>query len=267
MHKKSDIENVVNSNLTDKAKIDLLCKSLEEKHSECLQLKTQLDIKNKEFDSFSYSIGHDLNAPLTHIIGFLGLLEERLSGKLDEKSQDFFKKVSDAAKKLGLMIAELMKLSRINRTVINLNIINLNDIVNETLLELKPMFPNRNIEWKLKLLPEIKADRELIKQVFTDLLHNALKFTQLCNTAIIEIGSNLSNDNFHAIYIKDNGIGFDNQYAEQIFGVFQQLRKEDMFTGIGMGLARVACIIHKHQGKISVHSELGAGATFTCFLP
>lgn len=243
---------------TTQEEIDFLRKKIE-------QLKLQLDIKNKEFDAFSYSIGHDLNAPLAHIMGFLGLLEERLSGKLDEKSQDFFKKVSDATKKLALMIEELMRLSRINRTVIDVNIINLNDIVKEVLLELKPLFPHRNIEWELKDLPDIKADRELIKQLFKDLIHNALKFTGKSNPTVIEIGSKLSNDNDPVIFIKDNGIGFDNQYSEQIFGVFQHLQKEDEFTGTGMGLARAACIMHKHQGKISVNAEVGQGATFSCF--
>lgn len=269
MHKKflMEIQNKLDTLKTEPEKIAFLQEVLEAQSLKTAQLTSQLALNSKALDAFSYSIGHDLNAPLTHIIGFLGLLEDRLSGKLDEKSQDFFKKVSDAAKKLALMIEALMKLSRINSTTIARSRVNLNTVLDGILLELKPQFPNRNIEWKIDILPEINADRELVKQAFTDLIHNALKFTNTRHPAIIEIGAETPKDNYQIIYIKDNGVGFDNQYAEKILGAFQQAHKEDELLGIGMGLTRVASIINKHQGKIHVNAALDIGATFTIFLP
>lgn len=226
-----------------------------------LRHTADLSIVNQELESFAYSVSHDLRAPLRHISGFSGMLEEDLGPNLGPQARQHLQRIQEGTSKMGQLVDELLNLTRIGRRTPNLHTTNLNSIVQEAISALQPAVEKRDIEWKIAELPAAKCDPVLIRQVFQHLLSNALKFTRTHGHAVIEIG-HCEKDGRPAIFVRDNGVGFSMKYADKLFGVFQRLHRSEEFEGTGIGLATVQRIIKKHGGNIWVEAEVDHGATF-----
>lgn len=220
-----------------------------------------LEAANKELESFSYSVSHDLRAPLRAIDGFSRILLEEYSGGLPPDAKRYLQLVRSSAQQMGGLIDELLAFSRLGRKPLNKQSIMPIDIVNKVLEELQDEQAGRQIDIVIGNLPACEADPTLLKQVFTNLISNALKFTRKRETARIEIGSQLR-EGIVVYFIKDNGAGFDMQYVHKLFGVFQRLHSVDEYEGTGVGLANVQRIIHRHGGRIWAEGEVDKGATF-----
>jgi PAS domain S-box-containing protein len=222
---------------------------------------SQLAAANKELEAFSYSVSHDLRAPLRHIDGFMRILKEEYGTTLPEEGHKYLDRVIHAANHMGQLVDDLINLARIGRKEFRLQLTNLNDIVRETISDLSLSTDGRRIEWKIAELPALPCDPGLLKLVFANLLSNAVKFTRTREQAVIEIGRSEWNG-VTTIFVRDNGVGFDAKYADKLFGVFQRLHRQDEFEGTGVGLATVQRIIHRHSGVIWAESQLGKETTF-----
>ena len=232
-----------------------------------LKKKTEfLELANKELEAFSYSISHDLRAPLRHIGGFIDLLIKGNSSQLDDRGIRYLNIISESSKEMGNLIDALLTFSRLGRTGLRITEFNSGDMVTRVLKTFDDELRDRNIEIKLSELPIAKGDESLIYQVWVNLISNALKYSRKKEKAVIEIGGEIENGEtiFH---IKDNGVGFDMNYAEKLFGVFQRMHKATDFEGVGIGLANVNRIVMKHGGKCRAESEVDKGATFYFSLP
>ncbi len=221
----------------------------------------QLDEANKELESFSYSVSHDLRAPLRHITGFIQLLQKDIGNDLNEKNKKYLLYIVGAVKKMGSLIEDLLSFSRMGRTEMNKSKVNIDNIIIESIQDLKDEIHERNIVWKIGKMPVVAGDASMLKQVFINLISNAVKYTRLKEEAVIEIGVELKEDE-NIFYIKDNGAGFDMKYADKLFGVFQRLHSESQFEGTGIGLANVKRIINRHGGKVWATGEINNGASF-----
>lgn len=221
----------------------------------------QLEAANKELEAFSYSVSHDLRAPLRAINGFSRILLEDYGHLLPEDARRYQEMVRLNAIRMGQLIDDLLAFSRMGRKPLSKETTDLNQIVKTVLEELAPEYENRTIEWRTHQMPSCNADPSLLKQVYVNLIGNAVKFTSKIPNAIIEIGS-LRTEQGLTYYVKDNGAGFDMRYADKLFGVFQRLHHPDEFQGTGVGLAIVQRIIHKHGGRIWCDAAINMGATF-----
>jgi PAS domain S-box-containing protein len=221
----------------------------------------QLEAANKELEAFSYSVAHDLRAPLRHVDGFSKILAEHLGSSLDKDAQHYLESIQDSTRNMGNMVDEMLNLSRVARMELNLRVTGLSSLVEEVLKDLEPELRGRDIEWKIGVLPFVECDPVLTKQVFVNLLSNAVKFTRTRRRAIIEVGQR-DIDGQSAIYIRDNGVGFSMKYSGKLFGVFQRLHRQEDFEGTGVGLATVQRIVQKHGGRVWAEAELNTGATF-----
>jgi PAS domain S-box-containing protein len=222
-----------------------------------------LETANKELEAFSYSVSHDLRAPLRHIDGFVQLLAKREAERLEPASARYLEVISGAVGKMGMLIDALLAFSRTGRQEIRAVQVDLNLLVKETHRVLAPAIGDRPIDWKIGPLPSVKGDSTLLGVVMANLLSNAVKFTGGRAEPVIEIGALEGADDGRAtVFVRDNGTGFDMQYADKLFGVFQRLHREDQFEGIGIGLATVQRIINRHGGRIWAEGEPGQGATF-----
>ena len=226
----------------------------------------ELESANKELEAFSYSVSHDLRAPLRHIEGFVEILRATKAQDLDEEAQRHLQTISDSSRQMGKLIDDLLSFSRTTRVELRKVVVSLNDIVQGVLHEMKPDMANREIKWQIGTLPEVEGDPALLHQVFYNLISNALKYTRTRKYAKIEIGSTRT-ENELVIYVRDNGVGFDPRYAQKLFGVFQRLHRASEFEGTGIGLANVRRIITRHGGRTWAESELEEGATFFFSLP
>jgi PAS domain S-box-containing protein len=215
---------------------------------------------NKELESFSYSVSHDLRAPLRHIDGFARILNEEFAAELPEEGRHFLDRILNATTHMGHLIDDLLNLARIGRKEINRQDVRMNELVKQSLADLN-IDGERTIEWRVEALPALNCDPGLLKLVFTNLLANAAKFTQKRSAAVVEVGSLLI-DGEPALFVRDNGVGFDPQYADKLFGVFQRLHRQEEFPGTGIGLATVQRIVHRHGGRIWAESAPDRGATF-----
>jgi len=221
----------------------------------------QLEAANKELESFSYSVSHDLRAPLRHISGFSKLLEEEYGAGLDPNALHYLDRIQSGTKKMGLLVDELLNLARVGRSAVNRQPTNLNSMVAEVIAMLQPESEGRQVQWAVTDLPMLDCDPVLVKQVFQNLLTNALKFTRARTPAVIEI-SRQDIDGQLVFTVRDNGIGFNMKYVDKLFGVFQRLHRAEDFEGTGIGLATVQRIVQKHGGRVWAEGETDKGAAF-----
>lgn len=238
----------------------------EELEQRVIERTAELESAVKELESFSYSVSHDLRAPLRAIVGFSNILLEDYANKLDDEGKRLLNVISDNTKKMGALIDDLLALSRIGRKDIEFTTIDMNKIVDEVYKEVIAPVSGKDIEFSVDNLPPAYADPIMIHQVFFNLLSNAVKFTGPKNKAIIKFGG-WTEDNENIYFVKDNGVGFDMQYAEKIFGPFQRLHTDKEFTGTGIGLAIVSRIIKRHKGRTWAEGKINEGATIYFSLP
>ncbi len=230
------------------------------------QRTAQLEVTNKELEAFSYSVSHDLRAPLRHIDGYAQLLEKNLGAGLSEKSGRYIRTISESAQKLGVLIDELLVFSRMGRTEMRSTSINLEELVWEVIEDMRPDIAGRIIEWKVSPLPYLKGDRSMLRLALVNLISNAVKYTRTRINASVEIGmQDMSHE--AVFFIRDNGVGFNMLYVDRLFGVFQRLHTSDEFEGTGIGLANVRRIIQRHGGKTWAEGQIDNGATFYFSIP
>ncbi len=221
----------------------------------------QLEEANKELEAFSYSVSHDLRAPLRHIDGFAKLLVGEV-GNANETVARYLDIISRSAARMGALIDDLLEFSRMSRAPLHAARVDLNALVEEVREECLRDAPGRNIEWKLGALPGVAADARLLRLALVNLVANAIKFTSRRKHASIEIDARAGEGDEVVVRIADNGAGFDMRFADKLFGVFQRLHREDEFEGTGIGLATVRRILHRHGGRIWVESEPDRGTSF-----
>ena len=227
----------------------------------------QLQEANKELQAFSYSVSHDLRAPLRHVLGFVGLLKKSLGPDLSEANRGHLDTISEAAGRMGNLIDDLLEFSRVGQTALQKKDVNLDELVQETLRDFEPETARRKIAWDIHPLAPVWADRALLRMVLTNLISNAVKFTSARPDARIEIGSEAGGKAETVTFIRDNGAGFNPKYREKLFGVFQRLHSQTEFEGTGIGLANVQRIIHRHGGRAWAEGAIDRGATFYFSIP
>ncbi len=227
----------------------------------------QLEEANKELQAFSYSVSHDLRAPLRHVLGFVDLLKKGAGPTLSEANLRHLTTIHEAAKRMANLIDDLLAFSRVGRAQLQKADVELNQLVQETQTDFLAETKARNIAWMIHPLPPVRADRALLRMVMVNLMANAVKFTGGRAEAKIEIGSVPSENGETVIWIRDNGAGFDPKYAGKLFGVFQRLHSHDEFEGTGIGLANVQRIIFRHGGRTWADGMVDGGATFYFSLP
>ncbi len=227
----------------------------------------QLEAANKELEAFAYSVSHDLRAPLRHVDGFLDLLHKRTATILDEQSQHYMDTILGATKRMGTLIDDLLSFSRMGRYEMSKMQVDLAELVQEVIRELEPETQGRDIHWRVTGLPKVSGDRALLRLVLVNLLSNAVKFTRPRQPAEIEIGCALGEETETVVFVRDNGVGFDMNYVDNLFGVFRRLHRADEFEGTGIGLANVRRIISRHGGKTWAEGQVNQGATFYFSLP
>jgi signal transduction histidine kinase/CHASE3 domain sensor protein len=226
----------------------------------------ELEAINNELEAFTYSVSHDLRAPLRHIDGFSRLLQEEYASRLDDTARHYLERIRTGTRNMGKLIDDLLSLSRIGRREPTPKLTALGSLVEEVVNEFEPETIGRRIEWKVGGLPFVECDPALMKLVFQNLLSNALKFTRSREVAVIEVGQTVVKGQ-PAIFVRDNGVGFSMKHVDKLFGVFQRLHRETEFEGTGVGLATVQRIIQKHSGRTWAEGEINEGATFFFTLP
>jgi len=234
-------------------------RSLEQRIEELLAL-------NRELETFSYSVAHDLQGPISHVGCFARLLRERIEAHCDPESGRYIRLIEDASTHMRCLLKGLLDLAMLDRQGLQVRLIDFNVLTSEVVEELKRDVSSRQIEWILDPLPAVQCDRVLLKAVLSNLLSNAVKFTSLRQYATIQV-SHRTNDRETVISVTDNGVGFNMKYADRLFEVFQRLHRPEDFPGIGIGLASAQRIRKKHDGKIWAEAEVNGGATFHFSLP
>jgi len=252
----------VGRDITDRISAEKEIRELADGLEERVKERTmQLEAANKELESFSYSVSHDLRSPLRAIDGFSTILLKEYNDRLSSDVARYLVKIRENTRQMNRLIEDLLNFSRTGRKPLAKKVVNTAELVMSVYQSLRPEHENREIELDLGYLPESLADPVLLRVVFTNLLSNALKFTKGREFTKIQVGSNYEPSRI-VYFVRDNGIGFDMKYSDKIFGVFQRLDDDDSIEGTGVGLAIVQRIIHRHGGEIWVHSEKGIGTTF-----
>ena len=225
----------------------------------------QLEAANRELESFSYSVSHDLRAPLRHIDGFAGLLNKHSGATLDDQGRRFLTTISESARRMGRLIDDLLLFSRMGRTNMQLGVVDQDSLVATVIREGRY---DAAIQWKIAPLPRVRGDHAMLQQVWTNLIDNAVKYSSKVAQPVIEIGSREDEAAGETVFfVRDNGAGFDMRYAAKLFGVFQRLHGASEFEGTGIGLANVRRIITRHGGRTTAVGEIGRGATLSFSLP
>jgi signal transduction histidine kinase len=228
---------------------------------------TELSAVNQELEAFSYSVSHDLRAPLRHVTGFASLLQQRVVKRLDEKEARYLQTIVEAATRMGRLIDDLLAFSRMGRMPIERRRVSLSDVVVEARQDVPRAEADPEIAWTVHPLPEVEGDPALLRQVFVNLLTNAVKYSGARPNPSVEVGARPDGLGETVIYVRDNGVGFDMAYVDKLFGVFQRLHSSDAFEGTGIGLANVRRIVHRHGGRVWAEGAVDAGATFYFSLP
>ena len=226
-----------------------------------IERTAEMKAANKELEAFTYSVSHDLRAPIRHISGFAKILGEKFRSSLPAEGHEHLQHIVQAAHRMGQMVDEMLKLARLGRQGLTIKVTGLSSLVADVITLLAPEAEGRQVEWKIGQLPFVECDPVLMPQVFQNLISNALKYSRPRSPAVIEIGQT-EKEGEKVIFVKDNGVGFDMEYSEKLFGVFQRLHVTEEFEGNGIGLATVERIIKKHGGRVWVEAELDRGATF-----
>jgi PAS domain S-box-containing protein len=257
----------ISSDITDRKLSEMAIRELNEE----LEAKaTLLESSNKELESFSYSVSHDLRAPLRAIDGFAEMLEEDYGGKLDAEAQRYLAVIRDNSKRMGMLIDDLLAFSRLGRQTVTKAEVAVDSLVREVIAELLHALPPRDGRPAPRIdvgpLPNVRGDRSLLRQVWTNLIANALKYTGKTEQPIIQIGGS-AGDHVNEYYVRDNGVGFSMMYVEKLFGVFQRLHRADEFSGTGVGLAIVKRVVERHGGRAWAEGKIDEGAIFSFALP
>lgn len=227
------------------------------------QRTAELEYVNSELEAFSYSVSHDLRAPLRHIMGFIELFNKKFANSIPDQGKHYFDVVYDSTKSMSLLIDDLLEFSRNGRVEMMHSNVDMNDIVADQIKKIQEGLNRQNIQWHIGLLAPAFCDKEMLTLVWRNLIDNAIKFSQKKPETIIEIGCYDENGQV-VYYIKDNGAGFDMRYAQKLFGVFQRMHLKEDFDGTGIGLASVKRIISRHNGVIWADASPDNGAAF-CF--
>jgi signal transduction histidine kinase len=239
----------------------------EELEKRVVERTAQLENANKELEAFSYSVSHDLRAPLRHIDGFAEMLRDDASAVLGDRSRRYLETISTSAKRMGALIDDLLVFSRMGRVEMRQTRFATDRLVKEVLREMKSELQSRQIDWEIDPLPEVLGDRAMLKQVWVNLLSNAVKYTRPRDRAKIQIRCARTGERELQFCVRDNGVGFDMQYSTKLFGVFQRLHHSEEFDGTGIGLANVRRIVHRHGGRTWAEAKLDQGATIYFALP
>jgi signal transduction histidine kinase len=241
-------------------RLNLLNEALERR---VVERTAQFEEANKELESFSYSVSHDLRAPLRHIHGYVEMLREATVGQLSENVERYLKTIMDASVEMGQLIDDLLAFSRMGREGMSgESAVQLDTLLADTIRGLEMATTGRNIVWQAAPLPQVFGDPSMLKQVFANLVGNAIKYSRMRDPAQIEIGCAGEEDGRIILFVRDNGAGFDMKYAHKLFGVFQRLHRPEEFEGTGIGLAVVRRILSRHGGRVWADSALNQGATF-----
>jgi signal transduction histidine kinase len=221
----------------------------------------ELTSVNRELEAFTYSVSHDLRAPLRHIDGFSKMLGDHSAGQLNPNGERALERIRYGAQQMGRMIDDLLAFSRMGRRELAKRLTSLRTIVDDSMEILTPAMQDREIGLQIGELPTVDCDPALVKHVIVNLLSNAIKFTRESKPALIEVGQ-LSSEGEPTVFVRDNGVGFDIRYSDKLFGIFQRLHRREDYDGVGVGLATVQRIVHKHGGRVWADSQIGKGATF-----
>jgi signal transduction histidine kinase len=221
-----------------------------------------LAVINQELEAFSYSVSHDLRAPLRHINGYVELLQRDTAGKLTGKAVHYLATINQASIEAGRLVDDLLAFSRVGRAPIKMSEVSLNDVIKDAVRGLDMPLQGRNIVWNIARLPDVIGDAAMLRQVFSNLIDNAVKYSRTRETANIEIGSAEREGNLITLFVRDNGVGFDMKYVGKLFGVFERLHASEQFEGTGIGLATVRRIVARHGGHVHAEGAIDVGATF-----
>jgi signal transduction histidine kinase len=275
IREREDVERALREQLTERRRAeealrrsrDKLEMKVNERTGELVKMNDDLQAVNRESEAFSYSVSHDLRAPLRHIGGFAQLLQKHSDSVLDDKGRQQITKILDAANRMDNLVDDLLAFSRIGRAETQKTTINIEQLVESVVAEIAPDTQGRNIAWRIGTLPMSYGDPSLLRLVFSNLISNAVKFTRGREQAQIEIGLLDDTPEEVIVFVRDNGVGFDMKYKDKLFGVFQRLHSHEAFEGTGIGLATVQRIVHRHGGRVWAESAVDRSATFYVALP
>lgn len=259
----------INRDMTDAKRLDDLMRNINDELENRVADRTeQLLAANKDLESFSYSVSHDLRSPLRHISSFVSLLEEHLDGHLDDTAQKYLSTIGSSARHMSQLIDGLLAFSRLGRSAVNLTPVDFALLVDAVVSQLAHDTQGRVVDWVVASdLPVVQGDALLLREVWANLLGNAFKYTRPRERARIEVGWSVDPAVGYTFFVRDNGVGFDTQYAQKLFGVFQRLHRASEFEGTGIGLALTRRILERHGGSIWAESQLGQGSVFHFSLP
>jgi light-regulated signal transduction histidine kinase (bacteriophytochrome) len=241
--------------------------ALEAAREELERKNTRLEAVNKELEAFSYSVSHDLRAPLRHIQGYAEMLQHECPEPLDPQARDYLARIARAVERMHALIDDVLNFARTAKQPLQLAAVDFQLMVAELVAELRPEQGARSIEWLVLPLPTVRGDARMLRQAWMNLLSNAVKYTRRTAQARIEVGCRLDRNREWVCFVKDNGTGFDMKQAERLFGLFQRLHDARDFEGTGVGLANVRRIVDRHGGRTWAEGQVGRGATFYFSLP